>query len=340
MKCVLITGDIDFTVPALVSKNMQASFVVSSEPNTPNPALITYSWSAPDFSPVTQDGKTFTATAPEIAGTYPVTLTAQSERYCDLAITKDVEVADCTAPGSTVTFTAFNPCNNAITGDYWFLIDERESDNVQTYKVKKMADGRIWMAQDLKFGDKCDKTNFTGSGKDQTGNVTSLKDKTYYGYCTNMRNASTPSNRGYLYDWAAAINKAGAYSGSSAAVGCSGTSSGTVSPNPSSCQGICPDGWHVPTGYTAGEQIRLLTASGYTSNYSSTFWLSNTIFEGTSYHWVASSTVYSTTIYHSSSSYNNSEEYTVCNGLDTGGSCNNWTIYKSNSAALRCLMNY
>jgi uncharacterized protein (TIGR02145 family) len=249
-------------------------------------------------------------------------------------------IKSCTVPGSTVTFTAFNPCLDAFVGAVWHLIDERESNNVQTYKVRKMPDGHIWMVQDMKFGDKCNKKTFNGSTKNQTGNVTSLTDKDYYGDCTAATTTATPPNRGYLYDWAAAINKSGAFYGSSAKVGCSGISSGTVSPNPSSCQGICPVGWHVPTGNTDGEQAGLLTASGYTVNWSSTFWASNTIFEGTSYHWFASSTVYSTTIYISSTFYGNNAMYTVCNGTDYSGSCDNWTIFKHNASALRCLMNY
>jgi hypothetical protein len=75
-----------------------------------------------------------------------------------------------------VPFPAFNPCN-AVTDDYWYLTDARESNNVQTYKVKKMADGHIWMVQDMKFGDKCNKTTFIGSkDKDQKDSVTTLVD--------------------------------------------------------------------------------------------------------------------------------------------------------------------
>jgi uncharacterized protein (TIGR02145 family) len=117
-----------------------------------------------------------------------------------------------------------------------------------------MADGRYWMVQDMKFGNKCDKKIFKGSnGSDQTGLVTSLTDKTYYGNCTASANSATPSNRGYLYDWAAAINKDSAYYGSSSDSGCSGTVTGTSGIAPSACQGICPVGWHIPTGASGGE---------------------------------------------------------------------------------------
>jgi uncharacterized protein (TIGR02145 family) len=160
----------------------------------------------------------------------------------------------CTAPGSTVTFTAFNPCANAATYSVWYLTDSRESTNVQTYKVKKMADGRIWMVQDLKFGNRCsNKTAFTGSTSDQTNsNLTSISGYKY-GDCRN----NTQARAGYLYDWAAAIQKAGAYRGSSTDVGCSGTDGGISGTNPGACRGICPEGWHIPTGGSAGEFLKL-----------------------------------------------------------------------------------
>jgi uncharacterized protein (TIGR02145 family) len=160
-------------------------------------------------------------------------------------------VMNCSMPGSTVNFTEFDPCPTAFIGDYWYLTDTREPNNVQTYKVKLMADGHIWMVQDLKFGDLCG-TSFSSPAANQTGKVSSSG--TYYGDCTASANSATPSNRGYLYDWPAAMNKADAYRISSYA-GCSGTTTNT-------CQGICPAGWHIPTGASAGEFLALHTAGG------------------------------------------------------------------------------
>jgi uncharacterized protein (TIGR02145 family) len=158
----------------------------------------------------------------------------------------------CTAPGSTVNFTAFNPCSNATTGDYWYLTDTREAayGNTQTYKVKKMADGRIWLVQDMKFGNKCANNSFNSGSSDSQSKVSSVFTD-FYGNCTAATNTNTPSNRGYLYDWAAAVNKSGAYYGGSYQ-GCSGT---TTAAN--MCQGICPVGWHIPTGNSTGEYYDL-----------------------------------------------------------------------------------
>jgi uncharacterized protein (TIGR02145 family) len=140
----------------------------------------------------------------------------------------------CNKPGEALLFTAFKPCPDAPVGSTWTLKDDRETDNIQSYKVKKMADGRIWMVQNLKFGKNCNKIKMTGSKNDQ-------KDKVapgYYGDCCS----NSYANGGYFYDWAAAINKSQAYYNANANVGCSGT--GTAA---SGCQGICPNGWHVPT---------------------------------------------------------------------------------------------
>jgi uncharacterized protein (TIGR02145 family) len=171
-------------------------------------------------------------------------------------------IMKCTAPGSTVNFTAFNPCSDAATGSTWTLQDTREAASTntaaraRTYKVKKMQDGRIWMVQDMKFGDKCGKTAFSGLSGDQTGNLSTVFTG-YYGDCMNVTNKSTPDARGYLYDWAAAVNKVGAYYGSNSYQGCSGT---TTAAN--ACQGICPVGWHVPTGGISGEFYDLHTNYG------------------------------------------------------------------------------
>jgi uncharacterized protein (TIGR02145 family) len=163
-----------------------------------------------------------------------------------VVVTKD----DCpTEPGATVPFSEFNPDPNADTGTVWYLTDEREADNTQTYAVKKMADDRIWMVQDLKFGDKC-KNNSFSSAESNTTNAVSSSSTTYYGSCTDSRSETdtetpTPAERGYLYNWAAAVNKEGAYYNTETYKGCTGTTSGYSQTHP--CQGICPDGWHLPT---------------------------------------------------------------------------------------------
>lgn len=170
-----------------------------------------------------------------------------------------VLVEQCTTPaGATVNFTAFKPDPSAATGTVWYLADTRENNNPQTYTVKKMQDNHIWMVQDLKFGSACTKTSFSGSTSDVTGKLSTAPGYTnLYGDCRS----STVTNAGYYYDWLAAMQKSGAYSGGSE-VGCSGTASGMTDTAPSTCQGLCPDGWHIPTGNTNGECYALHYAPG------------------------------------------------------------------------------
>jgi uncharacterized protein (TIGR02145 family) len=175
-----------------------------------------------------------------------------------------VTVYSPTAPGSTLTFENFHPCS-APVGSTWSLWDTRESGNQQLYKVRMMADQRVWMVQDLKFGDKCGTkeafTTYMLVDADETGNL-STAFPGYYGDCTNKKDGNTPTNRGYLYTWAAAVNHAGAFYSSNVVsdyLGCGDASTIQIPDpapprnlDPNACQGICPAGWHLPTGNRPG----------------------------------------------------------------------------------------
>jgi uncharacterized protein (TIGR02145 family) len=196
------------------------------------------------------------------AATGTKSVTARSaQTYTNAATCYSAEVSKsvtvnkcCDAPGTTVDFTAFAPCPNAAPGSTWSLADTREvlasPSNPQTYTVKLMGEGHYWMVQDMKFGNKCSENTFNSITGNTTGRVSTLSG-TWYGNCTNAKDDNIPAARGYLYDWAAAIQRAGAYKGGSE-VGCSGTVTGTGT-SPEACQGICPSGWHIPTGGAAGE---------------------------------------------------------------------------------------
>jgi uncharacterized protein (TIGR02145 family) len=258
-------------IPDVTSEPRQCSGTVTLNASSPG-AVIDWYADAAAATPL-HTGASYTTPEIGTSTTYYVQARVENTGCLSARVPVLAEVITegcCTAPGLTVNFTAFEPCSNSATGDYWYLIDTREEayDNTQTYKVKLMADGRIWMVQDMKFGDKCDKKIFSGSTADQTGQVTSLTDKTYYGDCNNVRTTSTPTTRGYVYDWAAALNRSGAYLGSSSDVGCSGTG-GSVN----NCQGICPAGWHVPTGNTNGDYGRLVDAYKTCTPPSSSCWL-------------------------------------------------------------------
>jgi uncharacterized protein (TIGR02145 family) len=192
-------------------------------------------------------------------------------------IMKAVEVADCTAPGSTVTFTAFNPCEGAATGTAWYLTDTRTYGNNKTYKVKKMQDGHIWMVQDLMFGN-CTASSWYNDNSAAATTHTPTVASGYVGHCRT----TTYATAGYLYNWPAAMNNSLAYSGSTnSSFQCTGTGGGTVSPNPGACRGICPEGWHIPTGNIAGEFKALHDAPGRNcATNNDDCWDANSAWEG------------------------------------------------------------
>jgi uncharacterized protein (TIGR02145 family) len=264
-----------FIVPAMAQTGAEicagTTYTIGSV--APASGAPTYQWLEDGVPIPNTNAAYYTVPADKAAGSYVYTRQAKTAD-CPLWQSSNdfvVTVNDGFTPaGATVTFEAFAPCENAAVGTEWFLTDSREMDNQQTYKVKKLADGHIWMVQDLKFGNQCG-VNFTGSsGTDQTEQVSDID--TYYGDCTTLTDGSTPPTRGYLYDWAATINKSGAYSGNSTNVGCSGSET-------SACQGICPPGWHIPTGGSAGEFNALLAAAG-SPPVDSLFWSSGSEWGG------------------------------------------------------------
>jgi uncharacterized protein (TIGR02145 family) len=139
----------------------------------------------------------------------------------------------CHAPGITgVTFAKFNPCTGTPYGSTYTLTDDRDD---KPYKVKYLPDGRYWMVQDLTFGEKCE-TKSSMQNLTTEGNITAAG--TYYGDCYK----AGANNVGYVYNYTAAMN----YGVTSVGYYCNGTYSGTATGAPSTCQGICPFGWHLP----------------------------------------------------------------------------------------------
>jgi uncharacterized protein (TIGR02145 family) len=200
-----------------------------------------------------------------------------------------------------------------------------------------MADGRYWMVQDLKFGDKCNKEAFVGSTTDQTiSKLTSISGY-IYGDCMNKTDGSTPGNRGYLYDWAAAIQKPGAYYGGTD-VGCSGTGG-------ASCQGICPVGWHIPTGGSAGEYQALhtaMTSAGCSGD--ATCWNASSAWEGVLGGWCYTNGTLDhqgSRAYYWSSTYYDSNNAYFLRFLDLDSIVNPANYYyQSYGLSVRCVRNY
>ncbi|MDR0738134.1 MAG: hypothetical protein LBF39_03560 [Prevotellaceae bacterium] len=173
-----------------------------------------------------QSGKTFLV---------PASYTLQSFSYKTGA--PGIIITKCHELGVTdITFAKFNPCAGAPYGSTYTLTDDR--DDIQ-YKVIYMPDGRYWMAQDLKFGDRCSqKTSISNSTS--LGNVNSSG--TYYGDCrTNLAQGA-----GYYYNRPAIMNSPNALD-SDKKVSINGIISNSDREALQICQGICPLGSHVPT---------------------------------------------------------------------------------------------
>ncbi|HOF46486.1 MAG TPA: FISUMP domain-containing protein, partial [Bacteroidales bacterium] len=114
-----------------------------------------------------------------------------------------------TAYGNAISFTTAAPPCNPVTD-----IDGN------TYLVVRLG-SQCWMRENLRVTRFADGTNITLSATTST--------TTAYRMNPN-NNASNVTTYGYLYNWAAAMN--GASSSNS---------------NPSGVQGVCPDGWHLPS---------------------------------------------------------------------------------------------
>ncbi len=135
---------------------------------------------------------------------------------------------------------------NVFTGESedGVLTDSRDG---QTYRARKMPDGHWWMIENLRFG-MCDNNIFATYLSRSVQNQIAPG---YWGVCI----ASTQPGAGHLYNWQAAMNSA------DAVVGTAGNPSGNVNGNSSNqWQGICPEGWHLPSGGSTGELQKLYEA--------------------------------------------------------------------------------
>ena len=130
------------------------------------------------------------------------------------------------------------------------------------YKTVKLGN-QVWMAQNLRT------TRYADGRKIPLGTTESFDDA--YRYYPNNNRANV-SKYGYLYNWAAVMN-----------------GSASSEANPSGVQGICPNGWHVPsdaewaelTNYVKSQSQSQYVCGDYTGNIakalaSETGWNSST----------------------------------------------------------------
>jgi uncharacterized protein (TIGR02145 family) len=281
-------------------------------------------------------GASYTTPKIETSTTYYVQARVENTGCLSARVPVSAEVITegcCHAPGATTTFAAFNPCATVATGATWTLTDSRDN---KTYTVRLMEDSHVWMVQDLEFGD-CTENSWTFDNSESATRQEPTVATGYVGHCR-----TSPSiGGGYLYNWAAVMNNSHAIPGqSNYDFDCSGTDAASQA-----CQGICPDGWHVPTGGSGSEWSALLSyfpnikcssnpnASGL-SPICSGLWYPN---DNGSWR-----TAPATSIYWWSSTYYGVTSYgydvrSVCGDGSKLSSCN--THLRSYST-LRCVRNY
>ncbi len=157
------------------------------------------------------DGNTSTSQTPshtyDESGTYTVSLTVTNNAGSDTETKTDYITVEESSSGNE-------------TGTF---TDSRDG---QIYEWVKIGN-QVWMAENLKATHYSDGTPIPHvTGETEWGNL-SETDKAWCYYDNSSSNGDT---YGALYTWAAAMN---------------GTSSSNS--NPSGVQGVCPDGWHLPS---------------------------------------------------------------------------------------------
>ena len=128
-------------------------------------------------------------------------------------------------------------CSKSTVGQTKQLKDTRDN---KTYWVTKLADNNCWMTQNLAYN---------GGGTSRGTNCSGWQDtNTVAQYCSPGHTDGDHASRGNYYSWPAAMN------GNTSATG-------TV-------QGVCPNGWHLPTSNTTakGSFGGLTTAYGAGNN--------------------------------------------------------------------------
>ena len=157
-------------------------------------------------------------------------------------------------------------------GDSIQAIDKRDG---KTYSVAKLADGNIWMTQNLALGD-ANGITITNVDSDLNNGVTSFTissskarsatgsdwSDSYtdpeFAYHTN-----DTDNYGNYYNWPAAV-------------------AGTVVDSGNASSSICPKGWRLPTGGPSGELEALYGA--YNGDYTNFIAATSFVFSGYYYY--------------------------------------------------------
>ena len=130
------------------------------------------------------------------------------------------------------TMQNYDPSSLSNTGDTTTLIDTRDGN---LYTVKKLADGKVWMTQNLRL---IKKTISSADSNLPEGETWTIPASSVSGFSAhNTNNAYLDSNHGGYYTFYTAT----------ASWGTNRVTSGNAPKD------ICPKGWRLPTGGSSGE---------------------------------------------------------------------------------------
>lgn len=251
---------------------------------------------------------------------------------------------------STGTLQSWTGADSMNTGDVIALTDTRDN---QTYAVAKLADGNVWIIENLRLvpstatidlintnhptADFIDsapsssssnslcKTNDTTCVDSLSYNTNNL-DRTLTQSFDNNDNASAWYSYGVLYNWHTATAGNGTYDYTDTS---GDNSNGNVSGD------ICPAGWHLPTGNN-GEYVTLNTivVEDSTTDFKLRTYPNNFIRSG-EYSGTSASGRSSSARYWSSTASENAKSYRF--GFEPSKLTPNNTWNKYNAFAVRCI---
>ena len=218
---------------------------------------------------ITEAGSTGTETTTVTVGAKPTATNYGGTYTNSLIFTAITNIPPTPTISSITTMQEMTPeiCDASAENESKALIDTRGPQPYESYTVKKLADGKCWMTENLRLGGSST-INLTSSNTNITDPFTlpaSSTDKfsndstsyTTAGINTSKKDTVQPASDfspagkiGVFYNYCAA--SAGTYCAAS------GSGSGNAEHD------ICPKGWRMPTGGSSGEYQALYTA--YSSN--------------------------------------------------------------------------
>ena len=234
---------------------------------------------ATNYSPIPAAGSSTTITEAGSTGTETTTVTVGAKPTAtnyggtytnSLIFTAITNIPPTPTISSITTMQEMTPeiCDASAENESKALIDTRGPQPYESYTVKKLADGKCWMTENLRLGGSSTitlrntDTNITAS----TWTLPASSTDKFYNNSTGFTTAGINTSEKDTVQSASGSSPAGKigvfynYCAASAGTYCAASDSGSGNAE----HDICPKGWRMPTGGDSGEYQALYTA--YSSN--------------------------------------------------------------------------